>query len=178
MSAASSTDHRPEATPTTPSPHALTAADRRLVRTMKVFGTLHRFVLRVSGGRIGKRWFGGTDVVLLTVRGRRTGASHTVPLMSLRDGRDLFVAASQGGVDREPQWWLNLLADPHAEVEVRRERFTVTAERVSDEERPELWARFVAAYAGFEDYQARVSRCTWRVNGCGASCVGCRSRVA
>ena len=100
----------------------------------------------------------GADVVLLTVRGRSSGRLHTVPLMGLRDGRDLLVAASQGGVDREPQWWLNLLADPHAEVEVRRERFTVTAERVSDEERPELWARFVAAYAGFEDYQARVSR--------------------
>ena len=158
MSAASSTDHRPEATPTTPSPHALTAADRRLVRTMKVFGTLHRFVLRVSGGRIGKRWFGGTDVVLLTVRGRRTGASHTVPLMSVRDGRDVFVAASQGGVDREPQWWLNLLADPHAEVVVRGERFAVVAEQVGEDERPAIWDRFVDAYQGFTVYQAKVQR--------------------
>jgi F420H(2)-dependent quinone reductase len=136
----------------------LTAKDRRQVKLMRRFGRLHRAVLRVTGGRVMRTWFGGTDVVLLTVRGRRSGNLFTVPLMSLRDGDDILVAASQGGVDREPQWWLNLLADPHAEVQLRGERFAVTAERVSDDERPAVWGRFVAAYAGFEDYQAKVQR--------------------
>ena len=81
--------------------------------------------------------------MLLTVRGRSSGRLHTVPLMSLPDGDDLLVVASQGGVDREPQWWLNLLVDPHAEVERRGERFAVVAEKVGDDERQALWDRFV-----------------------------------
>jgi hypothetical protein len=50
------------------------------------------------------------------------------------------------------------LADPHAEVVVRGERFAVVAERVADDEREAQWDRFVAAYEGFTDYQAKVSR--------------------
>jgi deazaflavin-dependent oxidoreductase (nitroreductase family) len=78
--------------------------------------------------------------------------------MSLREGDDLLVVASQGGVDREPQWWLNLLVDPHAEVERRGERFAVVAEEVDGDERQALWDRFVATYDGFNDYQAKVRR--------------------
>ncbi len=136
----------------------LSSKDRRLVRTMRTFGRAHRWVVRRSGGRLGSRWFGGSDLVLLTVRGRSSGRLHTVPLMSLPEGDDLLVVASQGGVDREPQWWLNLLADPHAEVERRGERFTVVAEQAGDDERQALWDRFVAAYDGFNDYQAKVQR--------------------
>jgi deazaflavin-dependent oxidoreductase (nitroreductase family) len=149
-------------TPTITSPppagRTLTPQDRRLVRTMRAVGRVHRAVLRVSGGRIGARWFGGSDIVQLTVRGRVSGRSFTVPLMGLPDGADLLVVASQGGVDREPQWWLNLQADPRAEVVWRRQRFAVVAARVDDDERAQLWDRFVATYAGFDDYQAKVSR--------------------
>jgi deazaflavin-dependent oxidoreductase (nitroreductase family) len=136
----------------------LSANDRRLVRIMRLVGRVHRAVLRASGGRIGSRWLGGSDVVLLTVRGRTSGKRFTVPLMCLPDGDDLLVVASQGGVDREPQWWLNLLADPSAEAQLRGRRFAVRAEQVADSERQELWDRFVATYAGFTDYQAKVSR--------------------
>jgi deazaflavin-dependent oxidoreductase (nitroreductase family) len=143
---------------TTTTSNHLSSGDRRLVRTMRVVGRVHRAVLRATGGRVGSRWFGGSDVVLLTVRGRTSGKSFTVPLMSLPDGDDLLVVASQGGVDREPQWWLNLLADPNAQAQVRGKRFAVRAEKVADTERQELWERFVTAYAGFEDYQAKVTR--------------------
>jgi len=136
----------------------LTRQDRRLVRIMRSFGRVHRWVVRRSRGRIGSRWFGGSDLVLVTVRGRSSGRLHTVPLMSLPEGDDLLVVASQGGVDREPQWWLNLLADPHAQVERRGERFAVVAEKVGDDERQALWDRFVATYDGFTDYQAKVRR--------------------
>jgi deazaflavin-dependent oxidoreductase (nitroreductase family) len=156
--AATTADPAAHQTADGPGEPTLTAKDRRMIQLMRATARVHRVVLRLSRGRIGGGWFGGSDVVLLTARGRTSGRLHTVPLMGLRDGRDLLVAASQGGVDREPQWFLNLLADPHAEVEVRRQRFAVTAEQVSAEERPALWARFVAAYAGFEDYQARVRR--------------------
>ncbi|MDF2979576.1 MAG: hypothetical protein K0S40_4304, partial [Actinomycetospora sp.] len=67
-------------------------------------------------------------------------------------------AASQGGVDREPHWWLNLQADPRAEIGFRGRRIPVRAEEVGDDEHPALWARFVAASPRFVDYQAKVRR--------------------
>ncbi|HEX2577551.1 MAG TPA: nitroreductase/quinone reductase family protein [Aquihabitans sp.] len=136
----------------------LSKLDRRRIRLMRVIGTTHTWLLRRTAGRVGSRWLGGSEVVMLTVRGRRSGTPHSVPLMCLHDGDDLLVAASQGGVDREPQWWLNLQADPRAEATLRGERFAVTAERVGDDERPQLWARFVATWPGFEGYQAQVRR--------------------
>jgi deazaflavin-dependent oxidoreductase (nitroreductase family) len=136
----------------------LSRRDRRTIAIMRGLSRVHVAVKRATDGRVARRWVGGSDLVLLTTVGRRTGRPRTVTLMALRDGADFLVAASHGGVDREPSWWLNLTANPRAELEVRGERFPVRAEKVSDEERPALWARFVDAYAGFESYQARVRR--------------------
>jgi F420H(2)-dependent quinone reductase len=109
-------------------------------------------------GRWGHRWIAGTTAIALTATGRRSGQPRTVMLLALPDGDDLLVAASHGGVDREPPWWLNLQADPHAQVTLRGERVDVVAEPVGDHEHPALWARFVAAWPGFTDYQAKVHR--------------------
>ncbi|GAA4882323.1 nitroreductase/quinone reductase family protein [Actinomycetospora straminea] len=132
--------------------------DRWMVGLMRRVARAHRLVLSATGGRVGRTWLGGTDIVLLTVVGRRSGRPSTVPLMSLRDGADLVVVASHGGVDREPPWWLNLQAEPRAMARVRGERFPVVASQVHGAERDALWDRFVAAYAGFTGYQAGVRR--------------------
>lgn len=129
-----------------------------MVRTMRRFARLHRFLFRITGGRIAGTWFGRSSVVLLTTSGRRSGRPSTVPLMCLPDGADLVVVASHGGVDREPPWWLNLQADPRANAHVRGERYPVIATQMHGAERDAEWDRFVAAYAGFADYQAGVRR--------------------
>jgi F420H(2)-dependent quinone reductase len=136
----------------------LSPADRRLVRLMKVITRVQVALVGATGGRWGHRWIAGTTAVALTTTGRRSGRPRTVMLLALPDGEDLLVAASHGGVDREPPWWLNLQADPHAQVALRGRRFGVVAEQVGDDEHPAVWARFVAAWPGFTDYQAKVRR--------------------
>ena len=138
----------------------LSTEDRKLVRLMRRVNRLHVAVVRGTRGRIGHRWIGGSRTVLLTVTGRRSGRPHTVTLMALPEGDDFFVAASQGGVDREPHWWLNLIADPRAQVEFRGERFPVVAEKVDGDERSAVWARLSQALGGdrFDGYQAKVRR--------------------
>lgn len=136
----------------------LRSRDRVLRVLMRASSRVHVAVKRLSGGRLARTWFGGSELVLLTTTGRRTGKRRTVTLMSLRDGADFLVVASQGGVDAEPPWWLNLRAHPEAVLEVRGEPVPVVAEQVSEDERPALWARFVDTYAGFTDYQAAVRR--------------------
>ncbi|MFF0817077.1 nitroreductase/quinone reductase family protein [Rhodococcus sp. NPDC003318] len=118
---------------------------------------LHTALLRRTGGRLGRR-FRGSDVLLLTVRGRRSGSPHTVPLLYVRDGDDLVVAASNGGFDWEPQWWRNLRAEPHAVLEIGGRRRPVVAEQLQGDDRAAMWSRLVDQLSAYEDYQARVHR--------------------
>jgi deazaflavin-dependent oxidoreductase (nitroreductase family) len=120
-------------------------------------GALHRFLYRASGGRIGGRLW-GLRVVLLTTTGRRTGKRRTVPLCSLRDGDDVVVIGSYGGLDRPPAWSLNLEADPNAELEDGHERRSVVARTASPEERVRLWAEVTARAPGYLEYERRTSR--------------------
>jgi deazaflavin-dependent oxidoreductase (nitroreductase family) len=89
---------------------------------------------RRSRGRLGNRFRGG-QVLLLNHRGRRSGASYTTPVAYARDGEDYVVAASNGGIDLERQWWLNLQAEPRSTVEVRGRRIEVVAHLVDEADR-------------------------------------------
>lgn len=128
-----------------------------LTGVTRQIATIHTGLLRRSKGRFGNR-FRGADVLLLTVRGRRSGKEFTVPLLHIRDGADFVVAASNGGMSRHPQWWLNLQADPTARVDVRGEHFDVRASEVTGEGRRELWEALNAAFAGYDKYQQGLDR--------------------
>ena len=65
--------------------------------------------------------------LLLTVTGRRTGANSTSALIFARDGDDYLVVASMGGAPKHPAWYLNLQANPDAEIQVKAERIPVIA---------------------------------------------------
>jgi deazaflavin-dependent oxidoreductase (nitroreductase family) len=98
------------------------------------------------------------DMLLLTTVGRRSGRPHTVPLLYLADGDRLVVIASWGGRAANPEWYLNLAAQPNAEVQVRRSRRRVIASIADENERERWWPRVVAAYDGYGAYQARTNR--------------------
>jgi deazaflavin-dependent oxidoreductase (nitroreductase family) len=134
-----------------------TTGDRVLTRVQRRTARLHTALLHRSRGRLGNRFRGG-DVVLLTHRGRNSGRTFTTPLLHVRDGADLVVAASNGGVDAEPQWWLNLQADPRGEVEVRGRRWPVVAGPVAGADRDRLWQALMDRTPTYDDYQAKVRR--------------------
>jgi deazaflavin-dependent oxidoreductase (nitroreductase family) len=137
---------------------AETAGRRLLVRSAtKYLGALHRLLYRVSGGRVGGRLW-NLPVVLLTTTGRRSGKKRTVPLCSFRDGDDVVVIASYGGLDQPPAWWLNLEANPQAELLTGRERRAVTARNAGPDERPRLWAEVTARAPGYLEYERRTTR--------------------
>jgi deazaflavin-dependent oxidoreductase (nitroreductase family) len=111
----------------------------------------------VSGGRIGGRLW-DLPVVLLTTTGRKSGKQRTVPLCSLRDGDDVIVIASYGGLDQPPAWWLNLEANPNAELLNGRTRRAVTARNAAPEERARLWAEVTSRAPGYLEYEQRTTR--------------------
>jgi len=121
---------------------------------------LHARLLRLSRGRLRRSLFlaGGQPVLVLTTRGRRTGRLRSTPVAYFRDGERLVISAANAGLDQPPAWWLNLQADPRAEVEVGGSRTSVIAHRAEGEEAERLFARFAAQNAGAETTRAFTAR--------------------
>ena len=97
-------------------------------------------------------------MLILTTTGRRSGRPHEVPLLYLRDGESLVVIASYGGRPNYPDWYLNLVAKPEAQVQITGRRQRVTARTADSAEREALWPRIVEAYEGYSEYQSRTDR--------------------
>src|SRR5712691_644949 len=112
---------------------------------------------RAYGGAVGGTWE-GRDLLLLTTRGRKSGRSHTTPMVYTRDGDRLLVYASKGGAPNHPDWYLNLVADPHVVVEVGSEHFDAIATPLVGEERDREFAQQVERRPQFGEYQAQTSR--------------------
>jgi deazaflavin-dependent oxidoreductase (nitroreductase family) len=125
---------------------------------LRAIGALNTWVYRMSGGKIMGRMPTGAPICLLTTMGRKSGQRRTVPLLYLADGDDFIVVGSQGGAPRHPAWFLNLETNPHGEVELGRRRVPVTARRLSEAERDQVWPRLVAIYPPYEDYRRRTTR--------------------
>ena len=101
----------------------------------------------------------GLPVIIVTHRGRKTGAIRKTPLMRVVDGTNYVLVASQGGAPQNPQWYHNLKADPNVEIRDKTEVFTMQVREVDDpEERERLWKLAVQAYPPYQDYQERTDR--------------------
>ena len=71
----------------------------------------------------------GGWILLLRVRGRKSGVIRETPLNYLVEGGAVWVMA---GFGRKSEWYRNLLADPAVEVRLPGRRFACTAEEVLD----------------------------------------------
>jgi len=125
---------------------------------IRLLSAANTWVYRASGGRVGGRFKGGAPVMLLTTTGRRSGRPRTAPVLYLREGDELVVVASKGGMSHHPVWYRNLEAHAEVEVQIGGERRSMVARRASEEEKSALWPRLVEMYRDFEDYQARTKR--------------------
>jgi deazaflavin-dependent oxidoreductase (nitroreductase family) len=129
----------------------------RLNPMLRVMWKLHRFVLRVSGGRVGSR-MGSMKVLLLETTGNKSGQPRSVGLSHLEQDGRYFVVASYAGEDRDPAWAKNLRAQPKATIMVAGRSFPVVARELEGEEREAIFARFVDADASYGEYVERTSR--------------------
>ena len=124
---------------------------------VKRLSALHGAVYHMTGGRIGRRLV-HNDMLLLTTIGRITGTKHRVPLLYLREGEDYVVIASFGGRPQHPDWYLNLVVEPHATAQILNETRPVRGATFAPEERRTWWPRIVNAYSDYDLYQSRTER--------------------
>jgi len=73
------------------------------------------------------------------------------------DGR-IFVFASKGGSDSNPDWYGNLVANPNVTVELGTQTFPATARTLVGEERDETYAKQSAVEPQFGEYQRMTTR--------------------
>lgn len=125
---------------------------------IRVMSRLNTWAYRLTGGRVGGKWLHGEPIILLTVTGRKSGRKLTVPLIHLRDGERVVIVASKGGMDKHPLWYLNLVANPDAEVQFGSEVRRMRAHTADETERAHYWPKLVGLNADFTDYQARTAR--------------------
>ena len=112
-----------------------------------------------TDGRRGHRLSGWTaSTLLLVTRGRRSGLLRRTALAyGEHDGRYVIVA-SNGGAERAPAWYLNLVEDPVVQVQVRDDRFTARARTAGPDERPALWTLMTSLGPSLDDYQRESGR--------------------
>jgi len=100
----------------------------------------------------------GLPVVIVTMRGAKSGKIRKVPLMRVEHDGAYLAVASMGGAPEHPQWYHNLVADPWSKVQDGPEPFETRARLLTGDERAEWWERAVAAYPPYADYQERTDR--------------------
>ena len=111
-----------------------------------------------TDGEEGHDWRRGAPILLLTTTGRKTGRKIIKPLIYQPHGDDYLVVASKGGARRQPDWYLNLEANPEVEVQVRGDRFKARARAATPTEKPDLWRRMVSVWPDYDEYQKRTDR--------------------
>ena len=122
-----------------------------------LFGQEHVERYRATDGEEGHDWQ-GTQTLLLTTTGRKSGEQRTTPLIYGRSGDDYLIVASKGGADEPPAWYLNLRADPSAEIQVKADRFPVSARDAGPDEKPEMWKTMTAEWPQYDEYQQKTDR--------------------
>lgn len=90
--------------------------------------------------------------LLLTVKGRKSGAPLHTPLIYSNQGAGFAVIASKGGAPDHPSWFLNLQANPEVEVQVAANHYKARARVATGAEREKIWADMVKIYPPYTDY--------------------------
>ena len=112
---------------------------------------------RENGGKVGGP-FEGAPLLLLHTTGAKSGRERVNPMMYQAIGDGFAVFASKGGAPTNPDWYRNLVANPHVTAEIGTDTIELTARVADDATRAPIWEAWKKANPGFADYEAKTSR--------------------
>lgn len=129
------------------------------IRSEDLYGDEHVRRYRETDGELGYRWKRGSEILLLTTKGRRSGEKRTMALIFREVDGDYVVVASKGGAPQHPGWFLNMEANPEdIEIQVKADVFKVRHRVAAGEERERLWTLMNEAWPDYADYQTKTDR--------------------
>jgi deazaflavin-dependent oxidoreductase (nitroreductase family) len=124
------------------------------------FDEMNRKVIgefRETGGKAGGV-FEGKPLVLVHHVGAKSGTQRIAPLVPLLDDGRIYIFASKGGADTNPDWYHNLVANPSTVVELGTETFPVTARVLTGDEHDTIYAKQSEVEPQFAEYQRKTTR--------------------
>jgi deazaflavin-dependent oxidoreductase (nitroreductase family) len=101
----------------------------------------------------------GIPVVIVTMRGARSGTVRKIALMRVEHEGKYALVASKGGAPDNPDWYYNLVAHPN-EVTLQDgpTPFFVAVRLIEGDEYDAWWERAVAVFAPYAQYKEKTSR--------------------
>jgi len=101
----------------------------------------------------------GLPVIIVTMRGNKTGKVRKIALMRVENDGEYALVASMGGAPTNPVWYHNLKAQPdEVAIQDGAEPFAARVREIQGAERAAWWERAVAAYPPYAEYQERTDR--------------------
>ena len=101
----------------------------------------------------------GIPVIIVSMRGAKSGSVRKIALMRVEHEGTHLLVASKGGADTHPDWYANLLASPR-EVTVQDgpEPHWVEVREIDGAEYDEWWQRAVDVFPPYASYREKTSR--------------------
>lgn len=124
---------------------------------IRMAGAGHAKAYEAAGGK-GLDQTQGGPVLVLTMRGRKSGNEISTCLNYAEADGGYIVVGSFAGFASDPNWALNLEADPHATVTIHEQSRSVVALKVTGEERAALWPLIAAKFPLWGHFQSHCSR--------------------
>ena len=101
----------------------------------------------------------GLPVVIVTMRGNKSGKIRKVPLMRVEHSGEYALVASKGGSPEHPIWYHNLKSDPgNVTIQDGSQPFPFSVHEAVGAEKASWWDRAVRAYPPYAEYQAKTER--------------------
>ena len=101
----------------------------------------------------------GLRMILVTHRGRKTGATRKTPLNRVVDGDNFVLVGSTEGLPKNPLWYHNLKADPNVEIRDGTDVYSMRVREVVDAgERQRLWKLALEVFPRYQEYQDKTER--------------------
>ena len=113
-----------------------------------------------TGGKEGNTLLDtGMPVIIVTMRGAKSGNVRKIALMRVEHNGVYALVASRGGSPTNPDWYQNLLAHP-SEVLVQDgpEALPFTVREISGDEYTEWWERSAQAFPQYNTYKEKTDR--------------------
>jgi deazaflavin-dependent oxidoreductase (nitroreductase family) len=124
---------------------------------LTLLGEAHVRAYIETNGETGYIW-NGAPILLLTTKGRSSGEPRTIPIIFSRHGESYVIMGSRGGAPAHPKWYLNILADPHVELQVKADKFAAVARTAASPERESIWNEALKTWPRYAEYQLRTER--------------------
>ena len=125
---------------------------------INVASRIDPFLMRMTNGKLS--CFGRAPILLLSVRGRKSGELRTTPLLYYTEGDDVILVASNFGRETHPAWYHNALAAPQVALMSGGRSGAYRASEVSDEgERRRLFGGFERLTRVYTNYLGLAQSC-------------------